>query len=45
VGAGDAVGLDERSIQDHVSEAASLALLQNLVEIRGLICENVNALV
>ncbi|MFF3462388.1 hypothetical protein [Streptomyces sp. NPDC002619] len=45
VGAGDAVGLDERSVQDDVSEAVGLALHQHVVQVWDFICENVSAFV
>lgn len=45
VGAGDVVRFDERSVQDHVVDALGLALVQDLVQIRGLVREDVNSLV
>lgn len=44
VGARDAVRREERAVQDHVTDPPVPALLQNLVKIRGLSCENVDTL-
>ncbi|MGI5254086.1 hypothetical protein [Actinacidiphila glaucinigra] len=42
---GDAVGLDQRAVQDHVGHALAPAAVQDLVQVRGLGGENVDAFV
>jgi hypothetical protein len=43
--AGDAVGLDQRPVQNHVGHPLLLAACQDPVQLRGLVCEDVDPFV